>query len=613
MSTRSGSVRAKWTFAAAVYVWFAGFCAPVLADLEVAWVGPVAARAGLEVGDRLQSWQSGDADGPLGRANELWYALHGPGRRAGLSLTGTRAGQPGQWKLSADTLDLHAFSDAPVPALLSIKRLGATVTDAASGQAAAETYLAQARSDDGQATLIADLLLSQRLAAVGASDPALAVLRRAQQTGVAQDLVGLVWRHTLGRMHIARGDVAAARAVLADVPTFKEGVPDWLAPADMAVVAALIDRARGSLEANRGEPAAAEVHFQDALARLREIAPVSGAAADARRDLGTSYAMRGDMASAEFHYVEALSLDERIGRDTGRARTLNNLGIVSVRRGDIAGAERYYQQALALNESFARWRSYATNLFNLADLATARQDYDSALALLRRARDRFELDEPGGFRFLQTQLSIANALTELGQLDEAVALYRDVLARYEAVAPGNEQVASVLLGLGDAARLRGDLDAAVRDLDRARALRAAAAPGSVEVAEVHQYLAAAHADRDDPRQQRVHLDAALAIYRDVAPTSVAHAQVLYALAGWLRETDRRDDAIDTLLRALDVLDAQMQQLGGTDDARALFADSNAPAYRELIDLLVDAGRHADAFDVTERYRARSMLGSPGPA
>src|SRR5262249_4004559 len=52
---------------------------------------------------------------------------------------------------------------------------------------------------------------------------------------------------------------------------------------------------------------------------------------------------------------------------------------------------------------------------------------------------------------------------------------------------------------------------------------------------------------------------------------------------------------------------QRTRLGGTDEARSQFGARYAAYYRETIDRLVAGGRAAEAFQVLERFRARSFL------
>ncbi|MEO1574953.1 MAG: CHAT domain-containing protein, partial [Pseudomonadota bacterium] len=124
----------------------------------------------------------------------------------------------------------------------------------------------------------------------------------------------------------------------------------------------------------------------------------------------------------------------------------------------------------------------------------------------------------------------------------------------------------------------------------------------------HGRLVSARRMQPDQVLMRTHLDAARQIYQARSPDAVAHATVLYALADWHQRSGALASSVDALREALTVLDGQTRMLGGADDARALFADQTAPIYRALIEQLVETGNAREAFDVLERYRARSMLG-----
>ena len=70
---------------------------------------------------------------------------------------------------------------------------------------------------------------------------------------------------------------------------------------------------------------------------------------------------------------------------------------------------------------------------------------------------------------------------------------------------------------------------------------------------------------------------------------------------------RLEQALEFYRCALDALDTQRRNLGGTDEVKARFGARYAAYYRETIDLLMEMGRPAEAFHVLERYRARGLL------
>src|SRR6185503_5286038 len=93
----------------------------------------------------------------------------------------------------------------------------------------------------------------------------------------------------------------------------------------------------------------------------------------------------------------------------------------------------------------------------------------------------------------------------------------------------------------------------------------------------------------------------------VSPGTTAEAESLHDLGLVYRRTGRLDAASDLLLRALDALERQKSRLGGTEEVRSGFAAGYRAYYHESIATLVDLGRPAEALQVLERSRARSLL------
>jgi Tfp pilus assembly protein PilF len=87
------------------------------------------------------------------------------------------------------------------------------------------------------------------------------------------------------------------------------------------------------------------------LAIFEKLAPNSLQVASTLHNLGNVAYSRGDLAAAERYYQQALAIFENLAPNSlDVAGTLNNLGNVARNRGDLARAEQYYQQALAIFE-----------------------------------------------------------------------------------------------------------------------------------------------------------------------------------------------------------------------------------------------------------------------
>ena len=93
----------------------------------------------------------------------------------------------------------------------------------------------------------------------------------------------------------------------------------------------------------------------------------------------------------------------------------------------------------------------------------------------------------------------------------------------------------------------------------------------------------------------------------MAPQSSDTARTLHVLGLVARDRARTKEAADLFRRAVAVVEAQLQQLGGTRDEQAGFRARYLDYYRDAIDALVDLGRADEALGVMESSRARLLL------
>jgi CHAT domain-containing protein/Tfp pilus assembly protein PilF len=415
------------------------------------------------------------------------------------------------------------------------------------------------------------------------------------------------------------------------------------------VAAALTHMTRGQAFEARNEPDAAAIAYATSAEAFRGGGQHLLEASVLER-LAIVTTQRGDLDLAEDHFLRCLSIRERFAAGSiDHAATFNNLGLIAHERGDLALAQERYRGALAINESFAAESlQVAGNLQNLGTVAQMRGDLAVADDYFRRAlamREKLRPDEPG------VALSL-NALGTVAVLrhDQVTAqdYLRRALAIREAAAPGSLDVAKILGNLGSSHRASGDLRtareyllraAAIKEklgpaslglastlaqlgliakdahdwaaadgyLSRALSIVEAAAPTGLEASFVVQSLGDLARTRGDLTTAEVHYRRALAIRAVRAPGSADEAESHALLALTLREAGRREEALASLLRALDALETQRGRLGGSDEARSGFAAAFAAYYHRTVDLLVGMGRGEEAFQVLERYRARGLL------
>ncbi len=397
----------------------------------------------------------------------------------------------------------------------------------------------------------------------GATDRALELLHRAMDIQEARAPGSLELArslNTLGGIHLAAGELRAARRALERSLEIRRGLPG--APGtfrslyNLALVAyqerrldecsELLARSRRALQ-RRGAPDRLMAKILDAQMLVAME--------------------RGDHARAERLGKEALAVHSRL--DPGSLDTaacLTNLGALASRQGDTTRARARYLRALEIVRKEApAARDLPMILANLGDLALAEGDPERALPRFREAMDRLQALGAPEISMAQLHQNMAHAALELDRLEEAEREALAALAIRRRAAAGSREEATSLHLLGAIRARQGRLREADRLYARAEAILRGRAPGTVDLAEV-----------------------------------------LHSIAELRLREGRREAATEALTEAIRALEEQMLRLGGTDTVRSAFRERYAGWYRRLEELLVAAGRPAEAYHVLERSRARTL-------
>src|SRR5262249_16509972 len=91
------------------------------------------------------------------------------------------------------------------------------------------------------------------------------------------------------------------------------------------------------------------------------------------------------------------------------------------------------------------------------------------------------------------------------------------------------------------------------------------------------------------------------------PGSIDRGDVLADLAGTLYRQDRKDDAAQLYRQALQALEDQSRHLGRLEETSSRYRAGRTHYYREYANLLLKQGLPAQAFEVLEGARARTLL------
>jgi CHAT domain-containing protein/Tfp pilus assembly protein PilF len=408
--------------------------------------------------------------------------------------------------------------------------------------------------------------------------------------------------HNLGVVAYARRDMATAEAHHQRALAIREKV----APDSLQVPMSLSNL--GIVSWTRGDLATAEAYYARALAIQERLAPDSLNVAAYLNNLGNVSHSRGDLSTAEAYYRRALAIQVRRAPDSiTLASLLNNLGLVSATRGDLATAEAYHRRARTIWEQQGPSLGLAGSLNNLGIVAHNRGDLATGEAYYKLALAIKETLAPNSLDVAISLNNLGNITRERGELATAEAYYKRALAIQERLAPDGITLASSLDNLGIVSATRGDLSRAEAYHKRALAIREKLAPDSLDVAHSLHALGVVARDRSDLTTSEAYHKRALAIREKLGHGSADEAESHHDLGLVYRTTAQIRLAADHFRRAIDALEAQAGRLGGSQETQSGFTAEFADYYRDYIDLLVEQNQPAEAFQILERSRARTLL------
>lgn len=306
---------------------------------------------------------------------------------------------------------------------------------------------------------------------------------------------------------------------------------------------------------------------EESLRYAEEALPLARAAADqglqanVLGNIGLALMELGRHAESLAYLSQAASLDEARGDRVGLVSSLTMLGVLCVRQGDAVQALAYHRRALALGEELGLKRQTANAWGNVGKALELSGDRAGARAATTQALTLFEaMSDPRG---------ISTAVSNLGEFlarDGDCAAARPLLERARQLA--------------EKSRALDRLARALSSLSGCQADAAAAATTAAEAVAI-----ARRSGEQDP------LRAALVT---AARARKAAGQGLEAKAA--------------LQEAIALTESLQAELAGGEEVRSGFLRERVAPYFLLSDTLLAEGRTEEALLLTERARARVLLG-----
>jgi CHAT domain-containing protein len=281
---------------------------------------------------------------------------------------------------------------------------------------------------------------------------------------------------------------------------------------------------------------------------------------------------------------------------------------VALDRGDLAGAEGYYQQALAIRQKVAPDSGdMASGLYNLGAVEDKRGERTRAADYFQRALAIWQKASPNSLNVAGALNALGATAAKGGDLARADDYFQQALSIRQKADPVGLRTADSLNNLGELKSKRGDLDGAAKYFEQAMAIFQKAAPESLNLAQVRDNLGELAAKHGDNARAEEFYQQALQVQHQLAPGSLEESKTLHSLGVVLRGSGQIDKSRPFLARAVDAIESQTARLGGSQDVRSSFRAQYAHYYGDLEVTLLDLKQPEQAFQVTERARARSLL------
>jgi CHAT domain-containing protein/tetratricopeptide (TPR) repeat protein len=570
--------------------------------------GLAADKAGLRPGDRLIGWSQGPtARGTFSVSLDVTRVEVERGPRGPVAVEGSRGGAPltlsffpDEWGLEAEPAgSADAAGETRAWALLeraeTLRNRGqfaeaaAAYDDAIRLQESADPEgLGLARMIEGSG-VVAYALLRDLPQARARLEKALRILEKEAPRSLAHARTLQAYAQTLTSTVEARKILARAMELAQDL------APESLTHASILYAQAWVT------------PTADQLALAEHALAIRErLAPESVATAQSLRLVGISLGSLGRFEESRAHYRRAIPLLERVEPlGSTMAGVLESLGILALEHGELGEAEGLLRRALAIREQAESGSKTATTLLNLADVLVLRRELDQAQRHLERARTILEAELPDTEYLAYCLRSLGDVAMERRDAAAAEVHFRRALQIFEKANPTGFARATTESHLGGALALAGRLDEA--QAAYLEALRLVGDVVDIKATEMQHDLASLSLRRNDLDAAEKWFDAALAGRKQLAPGSIWEALSAHARGLVASRRGQREAALDFYRRAVEALESQSRRLGGSAEAAAAFRAHFEELYRDLEELLIDAGKPEEAFAVLERARARALL------
>jgi CHAT domain-containing protein/tetratricopeptide (TPR) repeat protein len=399
----------------------------------------------------------------------------------------------------------------------------------------------------------------------------------------------------IGNGYYARGDFPAALDIYQQAQKLAEG------SGEDSHLANLHNRLC-SVQLLLGNYDRATEHCQRSLA-LAEAAGNKSLAANAFINLGIIARQRGNYEAALAFYQNSLALQEGLGNQRSMAQLLNNLGVAYNAMGNGTAALHYYLRSLPIAEELGNKAGVASTLSNISMVYRGLGNFKLALEYSQRS---FALSEAIGDKSM-----IGAALEELGKLHAQAGEHAQALECYRKSLDLAEQsglkmeIAIRLMSVGIGYRNMGNDGQALEYYQRALSLAESIGVPHTAIFCLIK-LGQLYLQQGRAAEALEVAERAVAQARQIG----AHKDFWQALliAGIaFRSLKQFEPARQRFEEAISLIETARIQLTAGEREQAFFFETRFAPYVQMVMLLAEQGRTAEAFSFSERAKARVLL------
>ena len=310
------------------------------------------------------------------------------------------------------------------------------------------------------------------------------------------------------------------------------------------------------------QPQKALEFFQQALPLSRQ-AGNKGGEAHALYIIGNVYSKTGQPQKGFEFYEQALPLFRQVGNKVGEALALNNIGLLYIDTGQPQRALKFFQQALPLFKQAGNKGGEAVAISNIGAIYSRNGQPQKGLKFLQQAAPLFRQT---GDKSLEADVfnDIGRAYSITGQPQKALKFFRQALLLFKQAGTR----------YGEALTLNN--------------------------------IGLFYTETGQPQKALKLLQQALPLFRQTGDKS-GEAVALNTIASCEQNLSQPQQAMLHVQQAVNVLEELRANVGSQGDARSTFLASKLYVYYHCLNLLRQNGKVEEAFALTQKTKARSLL------